>query len=319
MGTTLKKLIENTIAYRIFCGDKKNHSFSHAYLIVCEDELALPEYLNIFAKSLLCETSTTYCDECRGCRLIEKNTHTDVTFYPKNEKAKILTADIDELISQTYLKPLEADKRIFVLCGAESMNASAQNKLLKTLEEPPENVYLIIGTSNESALLPTVKSRVKKLEIAPFSEDDIVNALKDDFYDEKKLKNAATFADGKPGLALAYLSGETALSDLTKFTLDVFLNMTSSADILGYSAKIDKNNIKEFFITVKKVLEQSIRGEGDIKIKEIAKTYPLGARLKIIEIVNDFERALVFNGNTTMLADKLLLSVLEEKYRWKKL
>ena len=95
--------------------------------------------------------------------------------------------------------------------------------------------------------------------------------------------------------------------------------MTSSADILGYSAKIDKNNIKEFFITVKKVLEQSIRCEGDIKIKEIAKTYPLGARLKIREIVNDFERALVFNGNTTMLADKLLLSVLEEKYRWKKL
>lgn len=319
MGTTLKKLIKNTIAYRIFCGDKKNHSFSHAYLIVCEDELALPEYLNIFAKTLFCETSATYCDECRGCRLIEKNTHTDVTFYPKNEKAKILTADIDELISKTYLKPLEADKRIFVLCGAESMNASAQNKLLKTLEEPPENVYLIIGTSNESALLPTVKSRVKKLEIAPFSEDDIVNALKDDFSDEKKLKTAATFADGKPGLALAYLSGETALSDLTKFTLDVFLNMTSSADILGYSAKIDKNNIKEFFITVKKVLEQSIRGEGDIKIKEIAKTYPLGARLKIIEIVNDFERALMFNGNTTMLADKLLLSVLEEKYRWKKL
>ncbi len=319
MGTTLKKLIENTIAYRIFCGDKKNHAFSHAYLIVCEDELALTEYLKIFAKTLLCENSATCCNECRGCRLIEKNAHTDVTFYPKNEKSKILTADIDELISKTYLKPLEANKRIFVLCGAESMNASAQNKLLKTLEEPPENVYLIMGTSNESALLPTVKSRVKKLEIPPFSEEDIANALKDDFSGEHNLKTAAAFADGKPGLALAYLSGETALSDLTKFTLDVFLNMKSGADVLGYSVKIDKNNIKEFFITVKKVLEQSIRGEGDVKIKEIATTYPLGARLKLIEIVNDFERALAFNGNAAMLADKLLLSVLEEKYRWKKL
>lgn len=315
----MRELIEQTVAYRIFCGDKKNNSLSHAYLVVCEDEYALPAYMKIFAKTLACEQSEEFCGECRNCKLIEKNVHTDVTFYPKADKEKILSGDVDELISMTYLKPFEADKRIFVICGAENMNGAAQNKILKTLEEPPKNVFVLMGTSNESALLSTVKSRVKKLTVPPFSTEGIIKGLKNICPDEKKLKAAATYADGKAGLALAYYNGERELNDLTDFACDVFLKMTSSSEVLNYSLKIDKTNVKEFFIAVKKVLNEAVRGEGDDRIKAIGSSYPVGAAIKIIEKVNEFERALNFNVGVSALTDKLLLSVLEEKYRWKKL
>ena len=57
------------------------------------------------------------------------------------------------------------------------MNASAQNKLLKTLEEPPKNVHILLGATSEYPLLATLKSRVKKLEIPPFDNQTIYKAL----------------------------------------------------------------------------------------------------------------------------------------------
>jgi DNA polymerase-3 subunit delta' len=70
--------------------------------------------------------------------------------------------EVNELIEESYLKPIEGDKKIFIVNRAESINHVAQNKLLKTLEEPPKGVHIIMGATNEHALLPTIKSRVKK-------------------------------------------------------------------------------------------------------------------------------------------------------------
>ena len=80
----------------------------------------------------------------------------------KAQKETNKKLDIDELIAQTYIKPIESEKRVFALVNTASMNGPAQNKLLKTLEEPPKNVFILMGIENESAILPTVKSRIKK-------------------------------------------------------------------------------------------------------------------------------------------------------------
>ena len=101
-------------------------------------------------------------------------------------------------------------------------------------------------------------------------------------------------------------------------------NMLNSKDVIDYSVKIDKANIKEFLISLKKTLDRVIRYQsgGDEKsgaIRRISRIYSTAACLAIINKVNACERALYFNGNVTMLADNILLCVLEEKYRWKKL
>lgn len=311
---------KKTVANRIIQGDKNGGRFSHAYLIVCEDAISLPEYLTDIAKIMMCNGGES---DQRTCRLIDNKIHTDVKIYPKGDAVKILVADIDDLVSDTYIKPFEADKKIYIINFAESMNLSAQNKLLKTLEEPPAGVYIIIGTSNENALLATVKSRVKKIEIPAFPEEEIIEGLKEKCHDLEKLKKAAALADGKPGNALRYYN-DGDFCGCEQLVFDVLQNMSSSKDVITYTDKIDKTNIKEFLITLKKVLNEIVKNNeqersNDARVRRAAEIYKTAACLAIINKINEFERALFFNGNINILADGILLSVLEEKYRWKKL
>ena len=156
----VEEIIKSTNAYKIISGDKKRNTLSHAYLIICSDGESIRDYLKIFAKLISCDEDG--CDKCRTCRLINDENYADCTVYPQ-EGAKILTADVDDLISKTYIKPIENQKRLFVLSNVENMNTSAQNKILKTLEEPPENVCILMGATGDYTLLTldfTVGKRV---------------------------------------------------------------------------------------------------------------------------------------------------------------
>ena len=100
----IDELIKSTNAYKIISGEKKRGALSHAYLIVCPDADFLREYLKVFARLIAC--SNDGCGACRTCKLISEEGYTDCTFYPK-DGAKILTADVDDLLSQVNVKPLE--------------------------------------------------------------------------------------------------------------------------------------------------------------------------------------------------------------------
>ena len=76
------ELFKQTVAYKIITGDKSRGQLSHAYALVCEDTVALNDFIKTTAKILLCQDES-FCGQCRPCRLIEKGTHSDVTFYPK--------------------------------------------------------------------------------------------------------------------------------------------------------------------------------------------------------------------------------------------
>ncbi len=309
------ELIKMTSAYKIVAGEKRSETLSHAYLIICEDGKKLKDYIKAFAKLIMCG-SDEFCDDCRTCRLIEKEIYPDCTFYPK-EKDKILVSDVDDLVGQTYIKPLENKRRLFVLCGAENMNAAAQNKLLKTLEEPPENVVILMGATSEYPLLATIKSRVKKLEIPPFSSEVLLSALKGEFDDEEKLKRAIALSGGKLGEAIeSYSSGES--EELFFKCRKILKKMKSSKDVLTFFGEIDKDKLSEF-ITAMKIevgeLEKKLVKEN---LREID-GFTVGALVAIEELLDEKRIALNFNANGNMTLDRILLGILEEKHKWQRL
>ena len=315
------ELFKQTVAYKIILGDKSRSQLSHAYALCSEDAKSLEFFVKTVAKILLCDDES-YCGECRACRLIEKGTHSDVTFYPKTAGGKILTGDIDELIAQTYIKPIESEKRVFALYNTASMNLAAQNKLLKTLEEPPKGVFIVLGVENENALLPTVKSRVKKLEIPTFTDKQLEDGLKDLCPDKERLLRAISFADGKAGKVIEYYNEEKG-KDIEEFVIGLLKEMKSSSEVSSFACKIDKDNIKDFLVCLKKVMNGITRyhstKSGNGQIKELAQIYSCACALAIVERISSAERALYYNGNPNMITDSVLLSVLEEKYRWQKL
>lgn len=324
----LTALIRDTSAYRIIKGDKLSNRLSHAYLILTHDGKMLKEYLRIFAKLICCQESEP-CLECRACSLIEKDMHPDLIFYPKKEGA-ILTEDINSLIEESYLRPIECDKKVFLISNAENMNASAQNKLLKTLEEPPKNVHIVLGATNEFQLLPTIKSRVKKLNIPAFDNQTLINFLKTECLDLEKLKTAVNCGDGSVGKALELYNDDKIL-ELIDFVKELLINMQSSKDVLKYSTMIAQKNIEisQFLFLLELVLRDMLifyQGKSDIVgsthiIDELknAKNFNTGAIIYALDKITEAEKRKKFNMNSTMLIEWVLFQILEGKYKWQKL
>ena len=317
-------LLKNTSAYKIFKCDKENQTLSHAYLIVCEDEGMLDNYLSVFAKALLC-SEIEPCNNCRVCNLIDSKTHSDVVFYPTSAN-KIVTSDIDELIEKSYFKPLELDKKLFVLKDASTMTVQAQNKLLKTLEEPPKNTYILMGTTSIYPLLSTILSRCKRLDIMPFLESELLSFLQEG-YDREKLLKAIRLSNGKLSEVLKRYQDSDSDNDSESLAILVLENLKSSKQVAEFSSKIKKETLKDFVsalsIIINSALNYSLNGvksagENIHDIQKISSEISVGALIYIQDIICEAEKSLHFNGNFQAIVDSLLFGILEGKYKWSK-
>ena len=105
------------------------------------------------------------CGVCRDCVKAKKNIHPDIITLglPLDEKGKakkeIVVEQIRALISDAYVMPNEAERKVYIIENADCMNINAQNAVLKLLEEPPAGAVLLLCAVNVPSLLPTVRSR----------------------------------------------------------------------------------------------------------------------------------------------------------------
>lgn len=143
---------------------------THAYLFVGPSGSNKTEAAFALAKALLCPKGASgprggECGHCENCRRIIRNTHPDVHFYEPGGASGYLVEQIREIISDTALAPIQSDKKIYILDRVDRMGTSCANALLKTLEEPPEDVVLILLARTRDSVLPTIASRC---QIVPF-------------------------------------------------------------------------------------------------------------------------------------------------------
>jgi DNA polymerase-3 subunit delta' len=121
-------------------------------------------------KRLFCsqsESQDAYCKQCNDCTMLEKGTHPDLYWLGADSTAStIKIEDIRLLKERVNVKPFQAAKKVFIIQNAERLSPAAANALLKTLEEPPEQVILILITQSISRLLPTVISRCKRIRFS---------------------------------------------------------------------------------------------------------------------------------------------------------
>lgn len=167
----MEKLIRETTAYAIFSGDRRSGKLSHAYMLHFSDESNLRGALKIFASE--------FFGAAEGSALahrIQSESYPDLILYPQEGK-KISAEGVAELIEDSAMRPVEGTRKLYVLCGFEGAAALVQNKLLKTLEEPLEGIHFLLGVTSVSPVLDTVRSRVKLLEIPPFTEEEVFAAL----------------------------------------------------------------------------------------------------------------------------------------------
>jgi len=157
-----------------------NHGrLHHAYLFVGMEGVGKKTIALGLAKAIHCSAATgDFCGECLDCARIQASNHPDVRIIePLAGKKEISIQQIRELEKELNFRSFSGKKKIAIVDPATLMNLSAQNALLKTLEEPPQDSVLILIASNGGALLPTLRSRCLRVTFGPLARDLISGFL----------------------------------------------------------------------------------------------------------------------------------------------
>ena len=204
----MQTLLKTTQAYSLVKREYEEERLAHAYLLLFNDGRNLTAALKTFAKLFL------GCDECsdpaqkRLAKLIDEDNFSDCLSFPSDKK-KLTVEDAEKILEESTLHAVEGDKKVFLLADFAEANVQTQNKLLKLLEEPPQGAIFLLGATTAFPILQTVLSRVKKLEIQPFSPEQITDCLARCYPDKTKeqLSLFAAASNGSVGEAQNLLEG----------------------------------------------------------------------------------------------------------------
>ena len=325
-------IVGHEAAVKLLDSSLKNGRLSHAYLFVGPSQVGKMTLALNLAQALNCGNDDKPCGTCSSCKRIMESKHADVQVIAPAGRAELSIDQIRELERYASLKPFEGGCRVFIIDNAELMSTEAANCLLKTLEEPPPFVYIILLSANERALLSTILSRCQKLELRPVSVSDIKNALIERWSvkpDDARV--LARLSSGCTGWAVQASADEEILAQ-RKEQLETLVHTarTDRIDRFSYSAEIsgrfsknraDVHNLLSLWISWWRDLLLIKSGCRDIitNIDFRETLYREEAYYDIIDIRN-FIRSLVQagtllknNANPRLVLDVLILDMPRRK------
>ena len=314
------ELLVTLNAYKSVKNDFLSGRLSQAYLFICDDRLTSKELLNTIANLFVCENKEI-CGTCGGCIKASVGTHPDILVYPKSKN--FMVEDAGDIYDKVQVKPMLANKKIFIINDMDLSTEQAQNKMLKIIEEPPENVIFLISAKNENKVLKTILSRVQKKYIDKLNKNVLKNILNCD----EDIKNIAlSNGDGYLGKMLDIQTNDEYIN-IYKNMKNIIINLKNSAQIPIYSPFLAQNKLifeKSLFILndfYRDLLMMKLNKNSFVKnenlINEylfILDEYSTIALVEIIKRLNGFKQKLDNNVNLTLLADGVLMEILEVKY-----
>ncbi|MGN0383787.1 MAG: DNA polymerase III subunit delta' [Eubacterium sp.] len=246
-----REIIGQDHIVRHFQNAIKLNKISHAYIINGEAYSGKKMLARAFAMSLLCENGTGEpCMECHSCKQSLTNNHPDIKWITY-EKSGIGVDEIREQINNdVIIKPYSSPYKVYIVPDAEKMTIQAQNALLKTIEEPPAYVVILLLTTNADMFLPTILSRCVILN-TKYIKDEIIKKylMEKEEIPDYAASVATTFAEGNLGKAINLASSDefNAMKDEVVRSANELLQANSSkiAAIVKKSSEY-KNELDEY-------------------------------------------------------------------------
>lgn len=253
-------------------------NISHSYLFFGNSGIGKLKLAFEFAKKIL---NTENLDSNPDFKLITK----------MSDKKDILVEQIrKELIDDLYIVPATGDRKVYIIDDAELLNIAAQNTLLKTLEEPPRYVTIILVSSNISSFLTTILSRVNQIPFEGITSEELKN------YIYKKYD--IIFNDN----ILEYLNGSIGKAEdvINNKLLEKFEMIDKLYDILSKSNTVEA--IK---------YSSNINFANDDLLDYLEYILYINKRFSCVEIVENAKNRLKFNGNYDIITDSMLLRLID--------
>ena len=148
---------------------ERGRGLSHAYIISGPAGSGRHVLARLLAGGMLCTSKGEKpCGQCGPCLKVDKGIHPDLSVVTGPGEGKPITVDqIRALRSDAHIRPNEGERKVYLLEGADRMNPSAQNAMLKLLEEGPRYAAFLLLADNGGGLLETVRSRCEELVLSP--------------------------------------------------------------------------------------------------------------------------------------------------------
>ncbi len=314
-------------------------SFVHAYLITGQNGMGKRTLAREIAKYLLCTENSKPCGKCAACEQVQQGTHPDLLIVRpgyhissdlQTERGKndILVDTIRELVTRVNEHAYEGKYRIAVIEHAEKMNASAQNALLKTLEEPPEKVLFLLLTDTPGSLLSTIVSRCRQIALHPWPQSTLKRVLAEHGYSGTRAAQAMQMSGGSIGNALS-MAGDEAFWERRKKVMEQFLNIPDYSSIFGIAN--EWKDAKDQGLELLDDLEDMVRtmllchiGQADL---ELIADYPRAFQkmtqegenrsfLHLIDSIQSARKRRMSQVTWPAVLERLLLDIMEEKKKW---
>lgn len=289
------------------------NTLSHAHLIAGEDRVGKGKLANILAKFIL-----------NGDLDRE---YVDIINY-SSEKSSFGVDDVRDIIEEVYKKPFEKDKKVIIIHEGNKLTIQAQNALLKTIEEPPKGVYIIILCESLELILDTIKSRCEIYKLKPLTKSELYEyiKIKKFNYDENEIKSAIAFSEGVPGRIDRYFNDDKLrelrnnivilIKNLNKNDLEDILQQEESFSNL----KNDKEEVLNIFglfirdILINKEIENEefiINSDKLEDIKELTKEMSFKKLNNMIKTIEEARRNIKSNVSWGMTLRVMLMGFME--------
>ncbi len=210
-GLTLRDCAAGSDVLSALWHDFLSGRMAHATLLSGEAGIGKKTAARLLAQGLMCRgEGDKPCGVCRDCRRFTARTHPDALFpapAPKEKTTKIEA--LREMIDALSRHALEGGNRVVLIENAARMTPQAQNCLLKTLEEAADDTYFLLTCDQESALLPTIRSRCRCVRLQPWPEKRVEEALLQRGIPSDRAKTLARYCEGSLGRALQMQEDET--------------------------------------------------------------------------------------------------------------
>lgn len=301
MGLNFKNIIGNDKIKKELEDSVVNNTISHSYLFLGQEGIGKKLFAKEFAKMELCLEQNKACNLCSSCLKFNSNNNPDfIMIEPDGNSIKI--SQIREMQESVYKKPIIAEKKVFIIDDSDKMTEEAQNSLLKTLEEPPEYIIIILIASNENKLLNTIKSRCLKINFNNIENEKIINYINNQQITTLPSENLLRMCNGSIGKLNKINQNLDEYKEVEKSTISIIKdNIINEIEIFNkfnilYNSKDVIMDLLDYMIII---IYENISKEKDYRKKFI----------KIISVIEEVKSRLMINTNYDMCIDNLLLKI----------
>lgn len=283
----IKELLKNSI---------QTKKTSHSYLFIGTEGIGKKIIAHQFAKMILCLEDKEE-ENCKSCLEFDSSNHPDFFFIePDGNSIKI--EQIREMQKKVAEKPILSQNKVYLINDSDKMTTEAQNCLLKTLEEPPEFVTMILIGANENAFLSTIKSRCMVLHFEPIQNQLLKTYLKEHF--DWKIENDSlldTF-QGSIGKAIEARDRQELYEKVETFIFNI-----------EKKDKIELITLADSFYQAKEEIFEILEYMNVLFLRLAKQNY---LYTDCIQIVENTKKRLQSNSNYDMCIDHLIFSICEK-------